>query len=177
MLFAAVSVMLVYTAVGMLVAALVARPPTGPGFWRLTILLILAGFGLGMGLRLSSLSTALPHPGGASLLALGIASLALIGFGARQGGGHKRAPRLAARLGDGCGSCFDGAGSGVETGGRGKHGRVRRLRDGPTQRRHSVGVGPVGDDPGPLVPHRAAHADRATQPRARDVSSAPKASS
>jgi len=85
MLFAAVSVMLVYTAVGMLVATLVARPPTGPGFWRLTILLILAGFGLGMGLRLSSLSTAPPHPGGASLLALGIASLTLIGFGARQG--------------------------------------------------------------------------------------------
>ncbi len=84
MLFAAVSVMLIYTSVGMVVAALVARPPTGPGFWRLTILLVLTGFGLGMGLRLSVLSAALPHPGRGSLLALAIASLLLIGFGARK---------------------------------------------------------------------------------------------
>lgn len=84
MLFAAVSVMLVYTSVGMVVAVLAARPPTGPGFWRLTILLTLTGLGLGVGLRLSGLSTALPHPGGASLLALGIASLALVGFGASK---------------------------------------------------------------------------------------------
>ena len=82
MLFAAVSVILVYTAVGMLATALVSRTPAGPGFWRLTILLILTGLGLGVGLRLSSLSTALPHPGGASLLALGLTSVALISFGA-----------------------------------------------------------------------------------------------
>ncbi len=84
MLFAAVSVMLVYTSVGMVAAAFVARPPTGPGFWRLTILLVLVGLGLGVGLRLSALRTALPHPTVESLVALGIASALLIGFGSRK---------------------------------------------------------------------------------------------
>ncbi len=84
MLFAAVSVMLVYTSVGMVVAALIARPPTGPGFWRLTVLLALTGIGLGGGIRLSGLAAALPHPGSAAVLALAVASAALIVFGARK---------------------------------------------------------------------------------------------
>lgn len=82
MLVAAVSLLFLYTAVGMLLSAHRADPPTGPGFWRLSVLLILTGVGLGLGLRLSSLGGALPPPGPIALggWALCLLALALFGF-------------------------------------------------------------------------------------------------
>jgi hypothetical protein len=83
MLVAAVSVFFLAGAIGMLVSAWIASPPTGPGFWRLSLLLIVTGIGLGAGLRLVGLTTALPPPGALSLSLLAAAVIMLAVFGTR----------------------------------------------------------------------------------------------
>ena len=62
MLTDTVSLLAAHGAIGMLVAAAVARAPTGPTFHRLTALLSMAGIALGLGLRWSG-AVALPAPG------------------------------------------------------------------------------------------------------------------
>jgi len=81
MLVAAISVLFVCGAVGMLLSAWIASPPTGPGFWRLTLLLIVTGIGFGVGLRFVGLTTALPPMGAVSIGLLSTAMLALVVFG------------------------------------------------------------------------------------------------
>jgi len=94
MLVAAISVLFLCGAIGMLVSAWIASPPTGPGFWRLTLLLIVTGVGFGAGLRLVGLTTALP-PFGALSGGLLIASmLALVTFAVALGNAPD-SPRFA----------------------------------------------------------------------------------
>lgn len=83
MLAASVAVLLLFGAVGMLLAARFADPTPGSGFWRLCVLLVLAGMGLGLGLRLAGLTERLPDPGGVALLAYAACAVALVGFGLR----------------------------------------------------------------------------------------------
>lgn len=85
MLVAAVSVLFLYGAIGMMLATWVASPPTGPGFWRLLLLLAVAAGTLGVGLRTSSLGQTLPPLGTTSLVLLGIAGVGLVALGARKG--------------------------------------------------------------------------------------------
>ncbi len=85
MLVAAVSVMFLSGALGMLVAAWIGNAPTGPGYWRLVSLLILGGGAAGLGLRASSLGHALPPPGMPLIVLLLIAAAALVAFVARKG--------------------------------------------------------------------------------------------
>ncbi|NKB90172.1 MAG: hypothetical protein GKS06_18350 [Acidobacteria bacterium] len=94
MLVAAISVLFLAGAIGMLVAAWLASPPTGPGFWRLSLLLIITGIGLGAGLRLVGLSTALPPMGALSLGLLAGSIVLLIAFGTALGN-RPDAPRFA----------------------------------------------------------------------------------
>jgi hypothetical protein len=80
MLAAAVAVLLVHTAVGMLIFAAVSRSPAGPGFYRLSLLV---GFGclvLGFGMRLGPAAGALPALSPAALAAYVLASAATLAF-------------------------------------------------------------------------------------------------
>ena len=81
MLIAAVSLLSFYSAIGMLVAAAIARPPTGPGFWRLTLLIAISGGGLGVGLRISPLGRSLPAIPNivAGLLSVGMIGILIFG--------------------------------------------------------------------------------------------------
>ncbi|MGD8815731.1 MAG: hypothetical protein PVJ51_01000 [Acidobacteriota bacterium] len=75
MLAAAVSVLLVHTAVGMLIYAAISRSPAGPGFYRLSLLV---GFGclvLGFGLRLGPAAGTLPGLSPLALAAYGLAAV------------------------------------------------------------------------------------------------------
>lgn len=83
MLVAAVALLFLFGSVGMLLAARLADPPTGPGFWRLIVLLILGGMGLGLGLRLSGLASHLPPVDARLAIAYGVCAVALIAFGVR----------------------------------------------------------------------------------------------
>lgn len=85
MLVAAVSVMFLSGALGMLVAAWVGRAPTGPGYWRLVALLILGGGTIGLGLRVSPLGHHLPPLGLPTGALLMVAALALVAFVVRVG--------------------------------------------------------------------------------------------
>jgi hypothetical protein len=97
MLVATVSVLFMCGAVGMLLSAWIASPPTGPGFWRLALLLMVTGIGFGAGLRFVGLTTVLPPMGAVSIGLLGAAMLLLVVFGVGIGAAPK-APRFA-RLG------------------------------------------------------------------------------
>jgi hypothetical protein len=94
MLVAAVSVLFLAGATGMLVSAWVASPPTGPGFWRLSLLLIITGLGFGAGLRLVGLTTALPPMGALAIALLAGSIIALVGFGVALGT-RPETPRFA----------------------------------------------------------------------------------
>lgn len=94
MLVATVSVLFVCGAVGMLLSAWIARPPTGPGFWRLALLLMVTGIGFGAGLRFVGLTTVLPPMGALSVGLLIAALLALVAFGVGVGTAPD-APRFA----------------------------------------------------------------------------------
>ncbi len=85
MLVAALSVLFLYGAVGMLFATWIASPPTGPGYWRLLLLLVVAGAALGLGLRLSDLEQVLPPIGAPSLVLIAVGAIALVAFGIRKG--------------------------------------------------------------------------------------------
>lgn len=73
MLLAALSLLITLGSVGILVAVATARPPTGPGFWRLTILLAVVGLAGGLGLRWLE-ESALPPPSNLALLAYVVAA-------------------------------------------------------------------------------------------------------
>lgn len=80
MLAAASSVLLVYTAVGMLISAAVARSPAGRGFYRLTLVL---GFGcltLGLGLRFGPAADTLPTLSTAAAVAYAVSAIATTVF-------------------------------------------------------------------------------------------------
>jgi len=94
MLAAAISVLFVCGAVGMLLSAWIASPPTGRGFWRLTLLLIVVGIGFGSGLRFVGLAPVLPPMGAVSIGLLGTAMLGLVVFGVGIGTAPKE-PRFA----------------------------------------------------------------------------------
>ncbi len=94
MLVAAISVLFVCGAAGMLLSAWIASPPTGRGFWRLTLLLIVTGIGFGGGLRFVGLTNALPPMGAVSIGLLAAAMLALVVFGVGIGT-SPQAPRFA----------------------------------------------------------------------------------
>ena len=80
MLTAALSLLLVYGAVGMIVTVLVARPTAGPGFWRLVLLLALAGLLLGLGIRVSGLAELAP-PGPVVIAASVLCALSMVLLG------------------------------------------------------------------------------------------------
>lgn len=80
MLAAAVAVLLVHTAVGMLIFAAVSRSPAGPGFYRMSLLV---GFGclvLGFGLRLGPGAAALPPLSALALAAYVLSAAATLAF-------------------------------------------------------------------------------------------------
>lgn len=80
MLAAAVSVLLVHTAVGMLIFAAVSRSPAGPGFYRLSLLVGVGCLALGFGLRLGPAGAALPALTPLPLAAYGVAAGATVLF-------------------------------------------------------------------------------------------------
>lgn len=80
MLIAAVSMLLVYAAIGMLVSAAVARSPAGPGFYRLTLLVGSGCLALGFGLRFGPASGAMPLPSIASAVAYAATTVATVVF-------------------------------------------------------------------------------------------------
>jgi len=94
MLVAAISVLFVCGAAGMLLSAWIASPPTGKGFWRLTLLLIVVGIGFGSGLRFVGLTTVLPPMGPVSTGLLAASMIALVVFGVGIGT-KPDAPRFA----------------------------------------------------------------------------------
>ena len=86
MLVAAVSILFVCGAIGMLVSAWIASPPTGPGFWRLSLLLVITGIGFGAGLRLVGLAPTLAPIGVVSGSLLAAAVVVVIAFGVTLAG-------------------------------------------------------------------------------------------
>ena len=62
MLSAALAILLVHAAVGMLACAAIARSPAGPGFYRMTLLIGLACLFLGLGLRVGGATSAVTPP-------------------------------------------------------------------------------------------------------------------
>ena len=93
MFAAAASILLVYTAVGMLISAAVARSPAGPGFYRLTLLVGFGCLALGLGLRFGPAADTLPTLSTASLVAYAVSATAtmVFMFGLQQDAG----PRFA----------------------------------------------------------------------------------
>ena len=84
MLIAAVSLLSVYAAIGMLVSVAFGRPPAGPGFWRLVLLLSLAALLFGVGVRLGAPKEFLPPLGTGAATALIACGLTAIVFGVRK---------------------------------------------------------------------------------------------
>ncbi len=80
MLTAAVSMLLVHTAVGMLISAAIARSAAGPGFYRLTLLVGSGCLGLGLALRLGPASGTMPPLSTASTVAYAASAVATILF-------------------------------------------------------------------------------------------------
>lgn len=80
MLAAAVSVLLVHTAVGMLIFAALSRSPAGPGFYRLSLLVGFGCLALGFGLRYGPAAAAVPGLSTVALAAYGGAALATVVF-------------------------------------------------------------------------------------------------
>jgi len=80
MLAAAVSMLLVHTAVGMLIFAAISRSPAGPGFYRLSLLVGVGCLALGFGLRLGPAAGALPPFTPIAFAAYGVAGAATLIF-------------------------------------------------------------------------------------------------
>ncbi len=80
-MLAAVSILMVHAAVGMLICAAIARSPAGPGFYRMTLLIILACLATGLGLRFGPAAEMMPRLTIPSLAGYGIAVAATIAFG------------------------------------------------------------------------------------------------
>jgi hypothetical protein len=80
MLSAAVSVLLVHTAVGMLIFAAISRSPAGPGFYRLVLLVGFGCLSLGFGLRFGPAAGTLAPPSTIALAAYAIAAAATVLF-------------------------------------------------------------------------------------------------
>ena len=80
MLAAAASVLLVYTAVGMLISAAVARSPAGPGFYRLSLLVGFGCLALGLGLRFGPAADTMPPLSTASVVAYAVSAIATTVF-------------------------------------------------------------------------------------------------
>jgi len=80
MLTAAVSMLLVHTAVGMLISAAIARSPAGPGFYRLTLLVGSGCLGLGLALRFGPASATMPPLSTTSALAYAASAIATVLF-------------------------------------------------------------------------------------------------
>jgi hypothetical protein len=80
MLAAAVSVLLVHTAVGMLIFAAVSRSPAGPGFYRLSLLVGFGSLALGFGLRLGPGAGTLPPLSPIAIAGYALAALATFLF-------------------------------------------------------------------------------------------------
>ena len=93
MLAAASSILLVYTAVGMLISATVARSPAGLGFYRLNLLVGFSCLALGLGLRFGPASDTLPTLSTASAVAYAVSVIAttIFMFGLQK----DRTPRFA----------------------------------------------------------------------------------
>lgn len=85
MLLAAVSLLFLFGALGMLLSAAVSAAPTGAGFWRLGLLLVIAGLGVGLGLRLVVPGATLPAPGAWAWLGWSAAALACVALGIGKG--------------------------------------------------------------------------------------------
>ncbi len=80
-MLAAVSILLVHAAIGMLVCAAIARSPAGPGFYRMTLLIALACLATGLALRFGPATETMPQPTILSLAGYAIAGAATIAFG------------------------------------------------------------------------------------------------
>jgi len=83
MLAAAVAILLIHAAVGVLLSAAVARSPAGPGFYRLTLLVGLASLALGFGLRFGPAHATMPTLPWYAATAYAISVAATIAFGVR----------------------------------------------------------------------------------------------
>ncbi|MFQ5743019.1 MAG: hypothetical protein ACE5HV_05445 [Acidobacteriota bacterium] len=83
MLTATFSLLVAHGAIGMLMAAALARSPTGPGFHRLTLLVSLAGLTLGFGLRIASRSSPLPPLGSVATVSFLLTLVAAVACGVR----------------------------------------------------------------------------------------------
>lgn len=82
MLAAAVAILLIYTAIGVLLSAAIARSPAGPGFYRLALLVSLAALALGFGLRFGPAAGTLPSLPWYAAAGYGLSAAATIVFGA-----------------------------------------------------------------------------------------------
>jgi hypothetical protein len=83
MLAAAVTLLAIFTAIGMLLSAAVGRAPTGAGFHRLSLWIALAFLALGLGFRLSPWVAALPPLSFAAAALYAVAFVAAVIFVAR----------------------------------------------------------------------------------------------
>jgi hypothetical protein len=83
MLAAAVTLLAIFTAVGMLLSAAIGRAPTGASFHRLSLWIALVFFALGLGFRLSPWVAALPPMNLAAAALYGVAFAATVVFVAR----------------------------------------------------------------------------------------------
>ena len=72
--------LLVHTAIGMLIAAAIARSPAGPGFYRLSLLVGFSCLALGLGLRFGPAAASMPPLSIASAASLGVAAVATLLF-------------------------------------------------------------------------------------------------
>jgi hypothetical protein len=97
MLAAAVAILLVHTAVGMLGSAAVARAPAGPGFYRMTLLIAVAGLALGFGLRFGPAAASMPPLGTVAAAGYGLSGVGLVIFGSGLHAGAR--PRFAVLTG------------------------------------------------------------------------------
>ncbi len=98
MLAATISVLLMYTAVGMLISAAVARSPAGPGFYRLSLLVGFSCLALGLGLRFGPAADSLsPLPALSILAYVGMALGTILFMLSLQR--EDTAPRFAALTG------------------------------------------------------------------------------
>ena len=91
MLAGAVAILLAHAAIGMLLAAAIARAPAGPGFYRLILLVGLGSLSLGLAIRIGGAASALPGLTLVSGTAYAVAFAAAVVFGA----GLQRHERLA----------------------------------------------------------------------------------
>jgi len=101
-MLAAVAILLVHAAIGMLLCAAIARSPAGPGFYRLTLLIALACLAMGLGIRFGPAAATMPVPTNLSLAGYAIAVAGTIAFGVRlQPGAQKTFTALTVAAGGG----------------------------------------------------------------------------